>query len=352
MLSNASLPALFYSQPTLLVETTREFDSIPCVQELASNYLQTAEKMVNSSRWIFVRHGQSLSNINKGMAGRLPEHDVNLSEDGRTQANALADKLKAINFSFDQAFSSPSKRALQTFACLKEKLAPEMEVSIDAALYERWFGPYEGASENEYAPIKRKEEMEIPLLKTFTEKFAFKADPEMESLEEVNRRASDFILKYHVTGETNLVITHNAVMKALFMAAIAQQGYDIEYHDFDLGNCSVIVLEANNIGEISIKAVEGLKFRQRYSSFLAMRHEKTAQNEQSNWNIPDTSPLSEKGEQGADKLAQDLFAKQMTFDCAVTSATVRAMQTMDRAYCSHVPQKLVLDKIRRLLKSE
>jgi broad specificity phosphatase PhoE len=136
-------------------------------------------------------------------------------------------------------------------------------INQDERLHEKWYGPYEGATESEYAPIKNKEEHEIPLLLTFAEKFAYKADLNIESMQEIYFRIDDFIrdIRPDQLGKNILISTHNGVMKSIFMADSAFRGYDVEYRSFDLGNCSVIVVEVHENEELKIVATDGLKFR-------------------------------------------------------------------------------------------
>ncbi|MEM4046605.1 MAG: 2,3-diphosphoglycerate-dependent phosphoglycerate mutase, partial [Metallosphaera sp.] len=83
---------------------------------------------------IFVRHGQSTSNINK-----ILSHDVNnfpLTDEGREQAKRAAQELKKIKT--DVIFTSPILRAYQTATIIGNELG--LIPVIDERLRERWLG--------------------------------------------------------------------------------------------------------------------------------------------------------------------------------------------------------------------
>jgi 2,3-bisphosphoglycerate-dependent phosphoglycerate mutase len=66
---------------------------------------QTAHKIT------FLRHGESVGNAENRFQGHA---DFPLTERGRTQARALADRWKAEGFVFDSAIASPLLRARET----------------------------------------------------------------------------------------------------------------------------------------------------------------------------------------------------------------------------------------------
>ena len=67
--------------------------------------METAYKLV------LIRHGQSTWNLENRFTGWT---DVGLTEQGRQEALAGAQLLKAENFTFDIAFTSVLKRAIHT----------------------------------------------------------------------------------------------------------------------------------------------------------------------------------------------------------------------------------------------
>lgn len=270
LLANDTFPQDHLPQPTLdFVKSVDEFQQIPTIATQAYDYLQNIPVAKAVSRFIFVRHGESTSNQEKSIAGR--KLDVVLSENGRDQAQKVGLNLKKREIPLDAVYSSPSARAQQTARLILEELKIQKDLQLDEQLYEKFYGPYEGATEQEYAPVKKIEEVHNSgPEKSFEEKFTFKAHPDMESMADIYHRITQFLNKTHEeflkkvheenAGQNVLVATHNGVMKALFMADAAKRGIVVDYRSFDLGNCSVVVIEVEG-NDIRVVATNGLKFK-------------------------------------------------------------------------------------------
>jgi broad specificity phosphatase PhoE len=240
------------------VDSAPLFNAIPTIATDAYDYLGQAKKTKEVSRFIFVRHGESTSNAEKSVAGRTL--DVDLSEKGVQQANEAGKKLAGTKIKIDAIYSSPSRRAINT-AQLILNILP---IQTDERLYEKFYGPFEGASEQEYKPVKKLEEIDNSgPQKLFVDKFKFKANPKMETMADVYVRVLDFLQEMHKKhqGQNVLVATHNGVMKALFIVAAARQGFDVDYRSFDLENASIVVVEVGDFG-IQVPAANGLKYRE------------------------------------------------------------------------------------------
>lgn len=252
-----SLFSLFYytnlASEIVLVESKEQFNALPSIAYDAFEYLSNPVRDAIISRFIFVRHGESVGNKEKIMAGRTC--DVDLTDEGVEQALIVRDKFKEIGISFDAAYSSPSLRAKRT-----ANLIVDILPYLDDRLYEKYYGPYEGANEKEYAFVKELEK--TTLFNSFEEKFSFKAHPEMESLVDVYNRTLNFLEDVNLKhkGQTVLIATHAGVMKALFMADLVKKGWEIEYRSFDLGNTSVLVVEIKD-EDFQVKACSHLNFR-------------------------------------------------------------------------------------------
>lgn len=249
---------------TLVFVDETKFNEIPAIKISALNYLEESQKMQNVTRLIFVRHGESSSNLEKSVAGRTLPTD--LSEQGMIQVQRIAECLNKTNIQLDRIFNSPSLRTIRTAEQINSYYNVTMQ--SDDRLYDKWYGPFEGVSESEYASVKEKEETEIPRLHTFNEKFNYKAHPDMESMKDVYVRVSDFIedIRTNHPGENILVTSHNGVMKSLFMADSAVHGYDLEYRAFDLDNCAIMVLELYPDKTMRFTATQGLKFKKNSKS--------------------------------------------------------------------------------------
>ena len=71
---------------------------------------------------IFLRHGQAENNTKKILAGRTP--GINLTEQGREQAEQAGEMIKSLNIS--AIYSSPIDRAMQlSLIHISEATRPE-----------------------------------------------------------------------------------------------------------------------------------------------------------------------------------------------------------------------------------
>lgn len=258
---NASDISLALPEILDTVKTVQQFDKIPTISTSSFDYLQKMDANETITRLILVRHGESNSNKEKSIAGRTI--DTDLSDKGIKQAKEVGRMLHARQVEIHDVFSSPTLRTFKTAQEILSAAKLFLQINYDEHLHEKWYGSYEGATEFEYAPIKIKEETEIPLLSNFAEKFSYKADPNIESMDEVYQRVELCIknICQNQQGKTLLMTTHNGVMKSLFMADCAIRGYDVEYRSFDLDNCSVIVMEVDEKGTLKVVATHGLTFR-------------------------------------------------------------------------------------------
>lgn len=94
-----------------------------------------------TSRLLVIRHGQSLWNIDERWQGQA---NIDLSDEGITQAHAAADKLGA----FDMIFASHLTRALHTAHIISESLGIG-PVEVDERLQETNIGPWEGLTRHQ-----------------------------------------------------------------------------------------------------------------------------------------------------------------------------------------------------------
>lgn len=247
------------NKPREYISTAEAFNEIPSIANEAYEYLKQAGP--SASRFILVRHGESVSNKEKVIAGRTI--DEGLSDEGIEQAKLVGRILKDLEVHIDGYYSSPSNRARQTVTLIEESLDVGTPPILDEQLYEKFYGPFEGAVESQYGPLVKAEEVDNSgPEKTFEEKFLYKYHPEMESMYDVFQRAAAFLRKVYAThrNQNILIGTHNGVMKALFMADAARRGYDVDYRSFSLGNCALLIVEVEN-GDIRVVASNKLKYK-------------------------------------------------------------------------------------------
>jgi len=150
-----------------------------------------------------VRHGRTLWNAAKRFQGRS---DIELSDEGRAQARALAGALRGE--SFDRAFASDLLRARETASIIAEPHG--LHVEIDERLREFDFGAWEGLTWDEI--IER-----WPYLREvrFTDPKAY--EPEGgESFVSVCARVKDFLNDMSaLDAQRVLVVTHAGVLHAV-----------------------------------------------------------------------------------------------------------------------------------------
>jgi len=108
--------------------------------------MSSADKPVYT--FVFLRHGESVGNAEARWQG---QSDYELTEKGRAQARALAQRWKSEGMKFDLIISSPLMRAKET----AEIIASALHLRVDFApvLLERNIGEMEGLTAEEVRKI-------------------------------------------------------------------------------------------------------------------------------------------------------------------------------------------------------
>ena len=108
---------------------------------------------------VLIRHGQSQWNLENRFTGWT---DVDLSEQGRTEAAAAGKLLKENGFCFDYAFTSVLKRAIRTlYLALDELDQTWVPVTKSWELNERHYGALQGLNKAETAEKHGDEQVHI-----------------------------------------------------------------------------------------------------------------------------------------------------------------------------------------------
>jgi 2,3-bisphosphoglycerate-dependent phosphoglycerate mutase len=94
--------------------------------------------------FVFLRHGESIGNAEARWQG---QSDYALTEKGRAQAQALAQRWKSENVKFDLIISSPLTRAKETAEIIASVL--DVKTEFDPVLLERHIGEMEGLTAEE-----------------------------------------------------------------------------------------------------------------------------------------------------------------------------------------------------------
>ena len=158
---------------------------------------------------IFVRHGQTEWNVTGRYQG---QSDVQLTEEGRQQAQKLAD-----NFPVDEIaaiYASDLNRAMVTAEAIGRKFG--LAVQPEAAFRELSFGEWEGLT---YQQIVSQWE---DAMANFMQHPDIMEIPGGESFPEVQRRAMtrlEELIKKH-DGQTIVVVAHGAVLRTMLTAAL------------------------------------------------------------------------------------------------------------------------------------
>ena len=98
--------------------------------------------------FVFLRHGESIGNAESRWQG---QSDYALTERGRAQARALAERWKSEAAKFDLIVSSPLVRAKETAEIIASALGAKIE--LDPLLLERNIGEMEGLTMEEVRKI-------------------------------------------------------------------------------------------------------------------------------------------------------------------------------------------------------
>ena len=162
---------------------------------------------------VLVRHGQSEWNLKNLFTGW---RDVDLSDQGVTEAQSAGRKLKAEGLAFDMAFTSALKRAQRTLALILQEMGTtSLPILQDQALNERDYGDLVGLNKDDARRRWGEEQVHI-----WRRSYDI-APPGGESLRDTAAR----VLPYYLTeilprvlrGERILVAAHGNSLRALVM---------------------------------------------------------------------------------------------------------------------------------------
>ena len=107
---------------------------------------------------VLLRHGQSTYNLEKRFCGWT---DVPLTEKGIIEAKNAGKLLKENNFSFDCAYTSVLKRAINTLEYVLDELEETIPVDYDWHLNERCYGALQGKTHKEMEDKYGKEQVHL-----------------------------------------------------------------------------------------------------------------------------------------------------------------------------------------------
>src|SRR5690625_2387069 len=135
-----------------------------------------------TTKLVLVRHGQSVWNKENRFTGWK---DVDLTEQGRAEAQEAAAQLKAAGFEFDMAYTSVLKRAIRTLWTILDGMdLMWIPVTRDWRLNERHYGALQGLNKAETAEKYGDEQVHIW-------RRAYATGPEPDSLEDPRHPSHD-----------------------------------------------------------------------------------------------------------------------------------------------------------------
>ncbi len=195
-----------------------------------------------SGTLVLVRHGQSEWNLKNLFTGW---RDVDLTEQGRAEAEAGAEKLKAKGLKFDIAFTSALQRAQKTCQIILDTVGqPDLKTIRDQALNERDYGDLSGLNKDDARAKWGEEQVHI-----WRRSYDIQP-PGGESLKDTGARVWPYYMytmQPHVLrGETVLVAAHGNSLRALIMALEGKSGEEIVQLELATGVPIVYTLNADS----------------------------------------------------------------------------------------------------------
>lgn len=163
------------------------------------------------SLFVFVRHGQSVWNLENRFTGEI---DIGLSTHGREEARQAGKKLAGIFFS--RAFTSALKRARETLEIiLQETGHQDLPVIKNRALNERNYGELQGLNKDD--TVRKYGAQQVAAWRRGYET----TPPGGESLRDTAARVIPYfeqeIAPLLKAGENILVVAHGNSLRALMM---------------------------------------------------------------------------------------------------------------------------------------
>jgi probable phosphoglycerate mutase len=197
---------------------------------------------------LFVRHGQT-STTGTVLPGRAP--GLHLSDAGRQQADAVAERIATANGKIGAVYASPLERTRETAAPIAKRLG--LRVRAERDLLECDFGAWTGK--------QLKALMKLPewhTVQRYPTGFRFPGGESFPEMQARIERAVDRIRERH-PGETVVAVSHADPIKALVAAAVGTH-LDL-FQRIVISPCSVtaitftaggpIVLGVNSVGALA-----------------------------------------------------------------------------------------------------
>ena len=214
---------------------------------------------------ILVRHGQSVWNLEKKFTGWV---DVDLTENGKSEAKKAGQLIKQENIEIDLYYSSFQLRAKNTLKIIQEELEDFKEVKSAWELNERHYGALTGLNKDEMKvklweekvhqfrrswdlrpePLDKKNPYHPLNIETYKE-IPLEVIPDTESLKDTYERVIKFYSKEikHKSSENILISAHGNSIRALCKRLFNLDNKEISKLEIPTGNPLLIQLENKKI---------------------------------------------------------------------------------------------------------
>lgn len=170
-------------------------------------------------RLYFVRHGQSLWNVENKICGAT---DIPLTETGRKQAKDTADIIISSKISADEILYSPLSRAKETALIISD--ATGIPATEEPLLFEQNFGMYEGTARDGLEFKKAKAQ--------FLSNYG-----NGESMFRLAQRIYNLLDRIKASTKTYILVAHNGISRVINSYFFEMTNE--EYALFGIKNCEI-----------------------------------------------------------------------------------------------------------------
>lgn len=199
-------------------ECVMDMDTPESYQEIldfvkAGRVREDLQQLIQGRRIFLVRHGETQQHQEKMFIG---QYDIPLNDDGRMQAERMAEQIAADNPKTDRIYMSPLQRAVETARVLKTVLEAEQQIEYKLCEIKDFkeinLGKWDGMTIRE---VKQRYPSEYE--RRGQEIFTFKIGNKAENFYDVQYRAVKALRKILMkdTAEDIIIVSHSAVIRAL-----------------------------------------------------------------------------------------------------------------------------------------
>ena len=207
-------------------------------------------------RIFLVRHGESEANVDKTIGTRKPDHAIELTERGLSQAAAVGLFLRKYHEEHGPAgtriWASPYKRTMQTALAIRDAVdvAPyamgRPEVHEHIALVEQQFGLFDGIPDDELAVRFPEEHAHYKKHESFEGRFWARmplGESRLDVALRVHQAFGTFQRDAERHGMDNLVVVCHGVVVRAFVMMWCHKGWRWLESEPNPKNCSVRLIE-------------------------------------------------------------------------------------------------------------